>query len=69
MPGAVLRLKKGSLRPGDDADITVLDLDREFRVAPGAFASKSANTPFAGFALRGGPVMTIVGGRIVHDAR
>jgi dihydroorotase len=68
-PARVLRLKKGSLRPGDDADVTVLDLDREFRVAPGSFASKSANTPFAGWTLRGGPVMTIVGGRVVHDAR
>jgi len=68
-PARVLRLKKGSLREGDDADITVLDLEREFVVAPGAFESKSVNTPFAGWTLRGGPVMTIVGGRIVHDAR
>ncbi len=68
-PARILRLKKGSLRPGDDADITVLDLDREVHVAPGSFASKSANTPFAGWTLRGGPVMTIAGGRIVHDAR
>jgi len=68
-PASVLRLEKGSLREGDDADITVLDLEREFVVTPGAFASKSVNTPFGGWTLRGGPVMTIVGGRIVHDAR
>jgi dihydroorotase len=68
-PASVLRLKKGSLRPGDDADITVLDLERPFVVDPEAFASKSVNTPFGGWTLRGGPVMTIVGGRIVHDAR
>ena len=36
---------------------------------PAAFESKSVNTPFGGWTLRGGPVMTIVGGRIVHDAR
>ena len=66
-PAAVLRLKKGSLREGDDADITVLDLER--RVVVTAFESKSVNTPFGGWALRGGPVMTIVGGRVVHDVR
>ena len=68
-PAAVLRLKKGSLRVGDDADITILDLERRVVVTPGTFASKSVNTPFGGWTLRGGPVMTIVGGRIVHDAR
>jgi dihydroorotase len=68
-PASILRLKKGSLREGDDADITVLDLDRKVVVDPARFASKSVNTPFAGWTLRGGPVMTIVGGRIVHDAR
>lgn len=68
-PAAVLRLKKGSLREGDDADITVLDLERRVVVTASAFESKSVNTPFGGWALRGGPVMTIVGGRVVHDVR
>ncbi len=68
-PASVLRLEKGSLREGSDADITVLDLERACVVNPEAFASKSVNTPFGGWTLRGGPVMTIVGGRIVHDAR
>ncbi len=68
-PAAVLRLKKGSLRVGDDADITVLDLERQFVVTSSAFESKSVNTPFGGWTLRGGPVMTIVGGRILHDGR
>jgi dihydroorotase len=68
-PASVLRLKKGSLRVGDDADITVLDLERKVVVDPAAFSSKSVNTPFGGWTLLGGPVMTIVGGRIVHDAR
>ena len=68
-PARILRLEKGSLREGADADITVLDLEREVVVNPKAFASRSMNTPFSGWTLRGGPVMTIVGGRIVHDAR
>jgi dihydroorotase len=68
-PAKILRLDKGSLRVGADADFTVLDLERQVVVAPGSFVSKSVNTPFEGWTLRGGPVMTIVGGRIVHDAR
>ena len=68
-PARVLRLNKGSLAPGADADITVLDLERRVRVEPEEFRSKSANTPFSGWSLTGAPVMTLVAGRIVHDAR
>jgi dihydroorotase len=68
-PAGILRLDKGTLRVGVDADVTVLDLDRRVKVEPSSFRSKSANTPFAGWELRGAPVLTIVGGRIVHDAR
>jgi dihydroorotase len=68
-PARILRIAKGSLAPGYEADFTVLDLDRDVTVAPSTFASKSANTPFGGWTLRGAPVMTIVGGRVVHDVR
>ena len=68
-PARILRLDRGTLRPGAAADVTVLDLDRTTVVDPARFASRSANTPFAGWTLRGAAVMTIVGGRIVHDAR
>jgi dihydroorotase len=68
-PARILRLDKGTLRVGVDADVTVLDLERTFVVEPASFRSKSANSPFGGWSLKGGPVMTIVGGRIVHDAR
>jgi len=68
-PAGVLRLDKGTLRVGVDADVTVLDLDRKVTVAPATFQSKSANSPFGGWTLRGAAVLTIVGGRIVHDAR
>ena len=68
-PARILRLDRGTLRPGATADVTVLDLDRATQVDPAGFASKSANTPFSGWTLRGAAVMTIVGGRIVHDAR
>ncbi len=68
-PCRILRLRKGSLRPGSDGDVTVLDVSRTVTVEPSGFLSKSANTPFAGWKLRGAPVMTVLAGRVIHDAR
>ena len=68
-PAGVLRLAKGTLADGADADITVLDLDREFEVRAGDFESKSSNSPFKGWKLQGGPAMTIVGGQLAYDGR
>jgi len=68
-PARILRLDRGTLRPGAVADVTVLDLERTTTVRPEQFQSKGRNTPFGGWELRGAPVLTIVGGRVVHDAR
>ena len=57
---------KGRIAPGADADLTLLDLDLETVVDRAQFESKGRNTPFHGWRLRGGPVMTIVGGRVVY---
>ena len=64
-PARLLGLPGGSLAAGAPADITILDPEREFTVDPARFHSKSRNTPFAGQSLRGGPWMTIVGGKVV----
>lgn len=65
-PARILRLEgKGSLREGSDGDVTILDLDREVTIDPRMFASKSRNTPFAGWKLKGAPAATIVSGKIV----
>ena len=68
-PARILRLEERSLAPGADADVTVLDLDRQVGVDASQFKSKSFNSPFLSWKLKGAPVMTMVGGRIVHDAR
>lgn len=68
-PARALGVAGGSLAPGEPADITVLDLDRGGVIDPDRFRSRSQNTPYAGFAFHGQAVMTIVGGRVVHDAR
>jgi dihydroorotase len=65
-PARLLNLPGGSLAPGAAADVTVLDLEARVTVDPKQFRSKSRNTPFAGWALTGAPVMTIVGGDVVR---
>lgn len=67
-PARILGLPGGRLRPGDPADITVLDTESRWVVDPAAFLSKSANTPFAGYDLVGRAAATIVGGHLVYRA-
>ena len=47
-----------------EPDITVIDLDREKVIDPKDFASKGRNTPFAGWKLKGWPVLTILNGKV-----
>jgi dihydroorotase len=68
MPARVFRLPGGTLRPGAPADVVVLDVRARWQVDPAAFHSKSRNTPFAGRTLAGRAALTIVGGKVVHDA-
>ncbi len=67
VPAAILRLNKGTLSVGADADITIVDLGLEKTISRGTLLSKSYNTPFLGKTLRGFPVHTLVGGRLVYS--
>ena len=64
-PARLLNLPGGSLTPGVDADVTILDLERELTIDPAGFHSKSRNTPFGGWRVTGMPWMTLIGGRVV----
>ena len=64
-PARILKVEGGTLAIGSRADVTLLDLERGFRVEPQAFLSKGKSTPFAGWELRGCAVRTIVGGATV----
>ena len=50
---------------GSWADLTILDCERPCEVRSADFTSRSRNTPFEGWKLKGGPAMTIVRGRVV----
>jgi dihydroorotase len=67
-PARLLRLQKGSLSVGADADVTVIDLDREWTWSPNETASKSKNSPFYGWPFKGKAAATIVGGRVAWSA-
>jgi dihydroorotase len=62
-PARILRLPGGRLRAGDAADLTVLAPDLNVTVSAASFRSKSRNTPYDGWPLRGGVAATLVGGR------
>ncbi len=66
-PARLLKLKKGALSEGADADITIIDPEKEWVVDVNNLKSKSKNTPFVEWKMKGKAVMTIVGGSIVYE--
>jgi len=67
-PARVMAIPGGTLADGAPADLTVLAPDMPVTVRAADLRSKSKNTPFDGWQLRGGVAATIVGGRLVHTA-
>ena len=67
-PAKVLGLAGGTLSRAAPADVVVLDVTARWKVDPTIFFSKSRNTPFAGRALAGRAALTLVGGKVVHEA-
>jgi dihydroorotase len=65
-PARIFKLDCGTLKIGAVADVTIFDPNKQVKVDPSKFQSKSRNTPFAGWELRGAPVATIVAGRLVR---
>jgi dihydroorotase len=63
-PARILGFDRGTLAPGAPADVTIFSIDRKWTYDVNRSFSKSRNTPFDGKTFRGGPVATIVGGRV-----
>jgi dihydroorotase len=68
IPARTFHLAGGTLQPGAPADVAVLDPSASWTVDPTRFHSKSRNSPFAGRALSGRALLTLVAGNVVHEA-
>ena len=66
-PAELLGLDRGTLSLGAVADVTLIDPDREWTVDKNASFSRSRNTPFHGWELKGRAVRTIVGGQTIWE--
>jgi dihydroorotase len=63
----VMKLGRGTLAVGAPADVTIFDLDHEWTFNVNDSLSKSKNSPFDGRKFRGGPIATVVAGKVVWD--
>jgi dihydroorotase len=66
-PAAILGVAGGTLRAGMAADVTIVNPDVEWLVAAEDLRSKSKNSPFLGWTVRGRAAFTIVGGRVAFE--
>jgi dihydroorotase len=67
LPARVMRLNKGHLGIGADADLCLIDPEATWTVDPRRLRSKGKNTPFGGWKMKGLVSMTIVDGRVVYS--
>jgi dihydroorotase len=65
-PARILNVPGGALSEGASADVTILAPDLRVTVSADRMRSKSKNSPFIGWTLRGGVAATLVGGRVVY---
>ena len=66
-PAKIMGINKGTLKNGSDADVIIVNPDKEFKVESEKFASKGKNTPFEGWVLKGAAVITICKGKIYEQ--
>jgi dihydropyrimidinase len=59
--------RKGALEAGSDADLVIVDLDREVKVDLRALNSVVDFSPYEGYTARGWADTTIVGGQVVYE--
>ena len=67
-PAGILGLQAGRLSKGAPADLTIFDPDLAWRIDPDTFLSKSKNSPFEDYAVKGRALAAIVDGRMIHGA-
>jgi dihydroorotase len=66
-PARILGVQGGSLAAGEPADVTVIDPELKFDYREESVVSKSKNSPFFGWPMKGRAVLTMFGGRVTFD--
>ena len=66
-PGKRFRIPGGNLANESPANLTVIDLEKEYTIDSSTFLSKGKATPFDGWRVKGEVQMTVAGGRIVYE--
>ena len=66
-PAHILGIPKGTLSPGSPADITVIDPSQGHTIDVSSFKSKSKNSPFDGWDVRGKVLFTLVKGKVIYQ--
>lgn len=64
-PAEILGIERGRIQVGQAADLTIIDVEKQYEINPSDFLSKSKNTPFIGMHVYGSVEYTIIGGKIV----
>ncbi len=67
-PCRVFNLNKGTLGVGKDADIVIVNPDTQYTIDPAKFKSRSKNSPYKGWKVRGKVLHTLVAGKTVYSA-
>ncbi len=68
-PADIIHVPAGRLKKGARADLTLIDLEREWAIEPKQFASKSLNSPFDDWPTKGRAIRTVVGGDTVYELK
>ena len=54
------------IKPGNIADLTIIDPDVSYKIDPASFKSRSKNSPFSGIQVKGRPFLTMVNGKVIY---
>jgi dihydroorotase len=63
-PAAIIGIDKGTLAPGKQGDVTIIDPEYKWKIDSAKFYSKSRNCPYQNWEVKAKPIYTIVGGEI-----
>ena len=66
-PAELLKIECGKIEKGGLADITLVDLNKEYQIDSETFKSKGKNTPFDGWKVKGKVMKTLVEGKVKYS--